>query len=161
MKGFRDSLRLWKISIPKQIPGFFLGPSWDWNNSSSCPGSIHVWYLYLHEWLLFYEWVGIHGFACLFGAKTMVPYPLKTSGSDFKAFPRFPCGIWLASSQIFKPTFGSSIWHPKRSGETFFADVKNGDEQRWPYSDEGPWNESLNFIFPTKYVMPKSFKVGH
>ena len=29
------------------------------------------------------------------------------------------------------------------------------------YSDEGPWNESLNFIFPTKYVMPKSLKVGH
>lgn len=25
MKGFRDSLRLWKISIPEQIPGFFLG----------------------------------------------------------------------------------------------------------------------------------------
>ena len=24
-----------------------------------------------------------------------------------------------------------------------------------------PWNKSLNFIFPTKYVIPNSFKVGH
>ena len=24
--------------------------------------------------------------------------------------------------------------------------------------DNGPWNKSLNFIFPTKYVIPKSLK---
>ena len=30
-----------------------------------------------------------------------------------------------------------------------------------PYSAKGPWNQSLNFIFPTKYVIPKSLKVGH
>ena len=29
------------------------------------------------------------------------------------------------------------------------------------YSAEGPWNKSLNFIFPTRYVMRKSLKVGH
>ena len=25
----------------------------------------------------------------------------------------------------------------------------------------GPWNKSLNFIFPTKYVIPKSLKFSH
>ena len=30
-----------------------------------------------------------------------------------------------------------------------------------PYSAKGPWNKSLNLIFPTKYVIPKSSKVGH
>ena len=29
------------------------------------------------------------------------------------------------------------------------------------YSAKGLWNASLNFIFPTKYVFPKSLKVGH
>ena len=29
------------------------------------------------------------------------------------------------------------------------------------YSAKGPWNKTLNFIFPTKYGIPKSFKVGH
>ncbi len=24
-----------------------------------------------------------------------------------------------------------------------------------------PWNKSLNFIFPIKYVIPQSLKVGH
>ena len=24
-----------------------------------------------------------------------------------------------------------------------------------------PWNKSLNFIFPTKYVIPKSLKFRH
>ena len=28
-------------------------------------------------------------------------------------------------------------------------------------STKRPWNKSLNFIFPTKYVIPKSLKVGH
>ncbi len=30
-----------------------------------------------------------------------------------------------------------------------------------PHSAKGPWNKSLNFIFPIKYVTPKSLKVGH
>ncbi len=32
-----------------------------------------------------------------------------------------------------------------------------------PYTNsaKGPWNKSLNFIFPMKYVIPKSLKVGH
>ncbi len=29
------------------------------------------------------------------------------------------------------------------------------------YSAKGSWNKSLNFIFPTKYVIPKSLKVSH
>ena len=30
------------------------------------------------------------------------------------------------------------------------------------YSAKGPWDKSLNFIFPTKYsVIPKSLKVSH
>ena len=29
------------------------------------------------------------------------------------------------------------------------------------YSAKGPLNKSLNFIFPTKYGIPKSLKVGH
>ena len=29
------------------------------------------------------------------------------------------------------------------------------------YSAKGPWNKSLNFIFPTKHGIPKSLKVGH
>ena len=29
------------------------------------------------------------------------------------------------------------------------------------HSAKGPWNKSLNFIFPIKYVIPKSLKVGH
>ena len=29
------------------------------------------------------------------------------------------------------------------------------------YSAKGPWNKSLNFIFPIKYVIPKSLKVSH
>ncbi len=29
------------------------------------------------------------------------------------------------------------------------------------YSAKAPWNKSLNFIFPIKYVIPKSLKVGH
>ncbi len=45
---------------------------------------------------------------------------------------------------------------------------------RWPYffrlnilrwvlthSAKGPWNKSLNFIFPIEYVIPKGLKVGH
>ncbi len=28
-------------------------------------------------------------------------------------------------------------------------------------SAKGSWNKSLNFIFPTKYVIPKSLKVSH
>ncbi len=31
----------------------------------------------------------------------------------------------------------------------------------FPYSAKGPWNKSLNFIFPTKYGIPKSLKVSH
>ena len=30
-----------------------------------------------------------------------------------------------------------------------------------PYSAKGPPNKSLNFIFPTKYVIPKSLKVSN
>ena len=30
-----------------------------------------------------------------------------------------------------------------------------------PHLANGPWNESLNFIFPTKYVIPKSLKFSH
>ena len=29
------------------------------------------------------------------------------------------------------------------------------------YSAKGPWNKSFNLIFPIKYVIPKSLKVGH
>ncbi len=29
------------------------------------------------------------------------------------------------------------------------------------HSAKGPWNKSWNFIFPIKYVVPKSLKVGH
>ena len=29
------------------------------------------------------------------------------------------------------------------------------------YSAKAPWNKSFNFIFPIKYVIPKSLKVGH
>ena len=29
------------------------------------------------------------------------------------------------------------------------------------HSAKGPWNQSLNSIFPTKYVIPKSLKVSH
>ncbi len=29
------------------------------------------------------------------------------------------------------------------------------------HSANGPWNKSLNFIFPTKYVIPKSLKFSH
>ena len=32
---------------------------------------------------------------------------------------------------------------------------------RYPHSAKGPWNKSLNFIFPIRYVIPKSLKVGH
>ena len=33
----------------------------------------------------------------------------------------------------------------------------------WQFSHlaNGPWNKSLNFIFPTKYVIPKSLKFSH
>ena len=31
----------------------------------------------------------------------------------------------------------------------------------FPYSAKGPWNKSSNFIFPTKYVIPKNLKVSH
>ena len=31
----------------------------------------------------------------------------------------------------------------------------------YTYSAKGSWNKSLNFIFPTKYVIPKSLKVSH
>ena len=31
----------------------------------------------------------------------------------------------------------------------------------YTHSAKGPWNKSLNFIFPIKYVIPKSLKVGH
>ena len=30
-----------------------------------------------------------------------------------------------------------------------------------PYLANGPWNKSLNFIFPSKYVIPKSLKFSH
>ena len=34
--------------------------------------------------------------------------------------------------------------------------------QQWlPYLANGPWHKSLNFIFPTKYVIPKSLKFSH
>ncbi len=32
---------------------------------------------------------------------------------------------------------------------------------RYPHSAKGPWNKSLNCIFPIRYVIPKSLKVGH
>ena len=35
--------------------------------------------------------------------------------------------------------------------EVFFS-------QTSPYLANGPWNKSLNSIFPTKYVIPKSLK---
>ena len=31
----------------------------------------------------------------------------------------------------------------------------------YTYSAKGSWTKSLNFIFPMKYVIPKSLKVGH
>ena len=34
-------------------------------------------------------------------------------------------------------------------------------KQTFPYSAKGPWNKSINIIFPTKYVIPKSLKVSH
>ncbi len=39
--------------------------------------------------------------------------------------------------------------------------IRRKIENTIPYSAKGPWNKSLNFIFPTKYVIPKSLKVGH
>ena len=30
-----------------------------------------------------------------------------------------------------------------------------------PIQPKEPWNKSLNFIFPTKYIISKSLKVGH
>ena len=39
--------------------------------------------------------------------------------------------------------------------------VRHHQGQTWTYSAKGPWNKSLNFIFRTKYGIPKSLKVSH
>ena len=35
---------------------------------------------------------------------------------------------------------------------------KQNDMTCFTYLANGPWNKSLNFILPTKYVIPKSLK---
>ena len=49
----------------------------------------------------------------------------------------------------------SQAWHGRLLGihqNGIFSDITP------PYLANGPWNKSLNFIFPTKYVIPKSLK---
>ena len=46
------------------------------------------------------------------------------------------------------------------SPDFFFKKCPKIWEGFFSYSAEGPWNKSLNFIFPTR-VMRKSLKVGH
>lgn len=113
MKGFRDSLRLWKISIPEQIPGFFLGHLEIGTTPPAAQEvSMYGIYTYMYACFLWYinstsvsfypygspvgwdSW----GFACFFfcGKNDVSLNPLKTSGSDFKGFP---CGICMASSR--------------------------------------------------------------
>ena len=40
-----------------------------------------------------------------------------------------------------------------------FGENRMGPKRIQPHSANGPWNKSLNFIFPTEYVIPKKFKV--
>ena len=67
---------------------------------------------------------------------------LRTTQSDFVRLTWF----LMASSLMMNKTKTVSINHYGHI-ETYLA--------------KGPWNKSLNFIFPTKYVVPKSLKVSH
>ena len=59
-------------------------------------------------------------------------------------------GILMLAAQPMGETW--KCWGPSRFG------CKSRKEL--PYSAKRSWNNSSNFIFPTKYVPPKSFKVG-
>ena len=120
MKGFRNSLKLWKISIPKQIPGFFLGPSWDWlEQLLQLPiVSMYGIYTYMYACFLWYinstlvchfipvgppvGWDSWFFCLLLFLGKTMCRFTRK---KPVKISKWFPCAIlWLpadASPRIF------------------------------------------------------------
>ena len=59
------------------------------------------------------------------------------------------------------------MWTPMRLNEwnksatLWCLPNKRKTSSKSPYLANGPWNKSLNFIFPTKYVIPKSLKVSH
>ena len=54
-------------------------------------------------------------------------------------------GLWWAPFQARRFQSGVIIWHQPK-----------------PHLANGPWKKSLNFIFPTKYGIPKSLKpVSH
>ena len=74
------------------------------------------------------------------------------SGSTFdKASPNSPFGGDFFDKACFfsqMPSFEVTFWGGWKFG--CLTQPK-----------KGPWNKSLNFIFPTKYVIPKSLKVSH
>ena len=67
--------------------------------------------------------------------------------------------------------FDSELWAKTRSilvpfscnGHDLEAKKKPTEQNYQTWSNthlaDGPWNKSLNFIFPTKYVTPKKSKV--
>ncbi len=59
---------------------------------------------------------------------------------------------WWLNQPIWKNMLVQLDQFPKDGGE----DLKN-----MTHSANGPWKKSLNFIFPTKYVILKSLKFSH
>ena len=81
-------------------------------------------------------------------------------------------GVWRWAGYLGKPTKHPRSKRPppiqRRSTRTL-PSARQSVAKLWPHSfflkgktlahlANGPWNKSLNFIFPTEYVIPKSLK---
>ena len=63
----------------------------------------------------------------------------------------------------YKPLLLGWVSHPLTQGTNGSLDPSTNENQfenpqKKTHLANGPWNKSLNFIFPTKYRIPKSLK---
>ena len=92
--------------------------------------------------------------------------PLERSGSGVwirdmdRLWDRGLIQTWHFEPQPYEHMCSvSKDWNSKSYQSTLIWKVKQ--QKGWTHSANGPWDKSLNFIFPTKHVIPESLKFIH
>ena len=88
---------------------------------------------------------GFGGYSLTFHHHLGWPFPAET-GRDEICPDQIKQNIWIKGTKVKWPFHLLFIM--------FSCLTKS-------HSANGPWKKSLNFIFPTKYVIPKSLKFSH